>query len=140
MVLRFSEDHLELGEPPLRSLAKLILESAPLRVRRLDHPTPGSVELLDLASDICLQAGIRNRDPRRGSDRLDELVVGQHVGVVNKHGNGLTAVADDRDATIAFFVWQLELAPAVVDIGVTIPDSVPEDERAVTECVRKVLA
>src|SRR4029453_17947642 len=62
-VLRFSEDHLELGEPPLRALAKLALEAAPLGVGRLDHPTPGSVELLDLAPDICLQAGLRKPDP-----------------------------------------------------------------------------
>ena len=68
------------------------LEALALFLAGLDHARTGALELLDAGSEVCLQPPVLERDPRRGSDRVEELPLFDELAVMDQRGD-LAAVS-----------------------------------------------
>ena len=77
----------ERDEPLLRAVVEVALEPPPLGVARLDDARPRRAQLLELRAHLGLQALVLEREPGRGGDLVDELLVVEQAGRVPEHGD-----------------------------------------------------
>ena len=128
------------AKPPLCSLVELSPQTAPLHVRRVDDPAARGRKLEDPRAHLRLEAGVRDRQPRRRGDGLDERLVFEHRLVVDEHGDRLPVVLDRRHRLPRSGPRQLDRTPRVVDVAPLLREPIAEDERAVAECAPELVA
>ena len=124
----FHEQRLDLRKAALRAIPELPLEPAPFRVPCLDQAPPRTLQLLDLAPDLRLEVNIRDRDPRGGCHRLQQLRIRNEIGVVNERRHFDIAVADDSRPTLAVVRGQRQLAAFLVAVDARVDQPVSQLE------------
>ena len=86
-------------EALLRAVMEISLDPPALLVRRGDDARARLLDGVELRPDLGMEAGVHEREARRGGDRLDELRLIAKRRVVDEHGQRLVLVLDPGHRT-----------------------------------------
>jgi hypothetical protein len=126
-------------QPLLRAVVQVPLEPAALGLRRLDHPRPRAVQLLQSGLQLGLQPAVLERDPRRRADAVQQLGFVAQRRVVQQGRHRLPGPLDHGRHEGGAGAGQLDRRPVAVGPRPPRRQPVGDDERRVAQRTRDQL-
>ena len=119
----------------LRAVVEVALEPPALGVAGRDDTRARGAHLGELRPQLGLQAGVLDREPSGGANRLEQLAILVQERVVLERGEALAAVLEHRDRAA-----RVGLGRGAVEIDVARVDPEEQPQRRVAECARERVA